>query len=553
MTDFLAFSAAWPENTLKNLTGPNSAELGRERYYDRFNAACMDAPPKAATRVPGVIPSGVAREGFAAHGFVGDFYHRVHINPLTINAGLLTSDTVYDVIIWSGYLDRIVYITDMTPGAQDGIGLDETPPWTLYPLTDILIKLTLTAAGPPTQDTDIVFETSVGDLGLHISASRIVSFPFEPDWQDGFNFAMTFGTIITKLGRRKEQRRAAAAQPSFRFVFTAWYPQQTGRDLAAVLQNAFDRVLALPVFCFGETVIDMPAPASVRLKPFTDNWFLVRRAKIATLYDYRARRQQVLNIAGVDPAQGVIDFVQDIALDRVDVVYPSIPAHLDAYSLSRPTNDIAKARLTFASFIDGGGELSGAPGAPAEFPFAFNFERGLEQKFEMTRSLTGFEGGVEALTPLVSYGLMGVSGDLATFNKADEFKLLDFFAAAQGRRFAFKYVSPVVMFEVDRDYLAGQSEVSVKGRETTILSRRSPLAFWYDDYAGIKTTVTVTGIDSAAGGGVLYFSEPFPHPIKQGAVMGRIYTVRLDQDVLELDYKSSAAAKTRFALQEVLA
>lgn len=280
---------------------------------------------------------------------------------------------------------------------------------------------------------------------------------------------------------------------------------------------------------------------------------MVRRALMLVAFDYKNDRQQVLNISDMDAATGVVDLVQDITLERVDAVYPSLPSYLESYNLTQVTSALSQVKLNFKGYVDSNGALNNVPALPAAWPFKFNFANGLNQSFETTRSLTNFDGGVMALSPLLGYALTTISGDVVTFNKAQEFALLDFFVAAHGRKTAFSYHNPVAMFEAARDYLAGQTTINVLGTDaTTALDRIGPLTLWYRDKTGTTATVTVTGIEADANGRTLYFSAPFPHAIKKGALLGRIYTMRLDQDILELNYTTSAVAEASITLKEVM-
>lgn len=555
MVNFLTSGPAfWTETALKNQNNPNSAEPGRARYYSNTCVGFIELAPYAASRTRAVFMAGRSLVGFMAHGFVDDFYNRIHLSPRTIEAGLLSNETAYVITLWNAYITETVAISAINLSDSAGITLDKTPPLALLPLTDLTLNLTLTMDGPPTQATGVVFVTTAGDLTLNVSASRVLRFPFEPDWQSGFTFGITCANIITQLGRRYEQRRAVTSQPAFTISFTAWYPRQKGRELSDLLENAFDRVLALPLFCFGECVAGTPTANSLKLKPFSNNWFMVRRAQMLVAFDYQNDRQQVLNISDMDAATGLINLVQDITLARVDAVFPGLPSYLESYSLTQVTSALSQVKLNFKGYADGNGALNNVPALPAAWPFTFNFENGLSQSFETTRSLTNFDGGVTALSSLIDYALTTISGDVVSFNKTDEFALLDFFVAAHGRQAAFSYHSPVAMFEAARDYLAGQTTISVLGTDAaTALDRIGPLTLWYRDKTGTTATVTVTGVEATASGRTLYFSAPFPYAIKKGGLLGRIYTMRLDQDVLELNYTTSAVAEANITLKEVMA
>lgn len=259
MVNFLTSGPAfWPETAIRNQNNPNNAEAGRGRYYTRTCVGFMEIAPYAASRTRAVFMAGRSLAGFTAHGFVDDFYNRIHLSPRAIDAGLLSNETAYIITLWNAYITETVAISAINLSNSAGIKLDKAAPLGLLPLTDLTLTLTLTMDGPPTQDTEVVFVTTAGNLTLNVSASRVIRFPFEPDWRSGFTFGVTCANILTQLGRRHEQRRAVTSQPAFAISFTAWYPRQKGRELTDVLENAFDRVLAVPLFCFGECVVNTP-------------------------------------------------------------------------------------------------------------------------------------------------------------------------------------------------------------------------------------------------------------------------------------------------------
>ena len=147
-------------------------------------------------------------------GLGDEFFNKIYVLPRSIDAGIIISDLVFGLDIYSSYRVPVTWT-----GYDDsilGTGVDiETPvpgaPIIFPPQSGALRDLTLDDIGPPKIDGNIVFTFDVGGALLPVTGSRSQFLPYEPDGD--LTESLIFVTDI--LGGRSgpEQRRALRPQP----------------------------------------------------------------------------------------------------------------------------------------------------------------------------------------------------------------------------------------------------------------------------------------------------------------------------------------------------
>ena len=97
--------------------------------------------------------------------------------------------------------------------------------------------LTVLPSGPAQQDTTYTFVTGIGERSLTITASRLLLFPFWPDWSDGLEIDYAFDTVLTRGENGDEQRRPLAKRPLRTLRATIWGDGVNGQRLHHLVQH----------------------------------------------------------------------------------------------------------------------------------------------------------------------------------------------------------------------------------------------------------------------------------------------------------------------------
>lgn len=544
----------WAERELKNITRPNSAELSRARYYDTAATGYMPVGGVGlGPRMRGPFKTGTSRPGWVCKNFANDFYNRIHMTPTRIDAGLIASDVTYEVLFFNAFVGQSATISAITAAVPDGLKFDLVTPYTLPSLVDVTIRVTFLAVGPPTQDCDVVFSNNLQDKVLAVTGSRLVDFDYEPDWGTGVELIMGYNTVITPRGRQREQRRPLSNYPEWQLRFSLWYTGAKARQLNAVFKAGLNRMYTLPVYPAGVRVLAILDQRRVQLSDISANWWWVRQAQMVTLIDLQSGRRQMLNILTLNADSGIVTFAEDIKLDTAYAAYPAMQAYYTAVNAKQVTTNLFSYTVTFKLYASGSEPLRNLPPAPTAWPLNFNWANGISQQPEVTRAVAQTPGGVESITPLITYPLTYFSGGLTVLSRTQEFALYDFFAGVKGSYKAFKYYDPASVFVTASVTLRDATIIRVKGDGLNVLNAKTPVTLYLQGqgYNNLKLLATTT-ITRDDGDSDIYLAAPCPQEIPVGAELGLVYTVRLDDDKLQLSYKAAGRATTNIRFKEVM-
>lgn len=553
MVDHLTCGAAvWPETALKNKNNANSAELSRARYYDPAATAFMERAPKGGPRTKFVIPGGINRNGFVAPGFLDDFYNRLHMSPVVIDAGLIVSAVSYNVWFFNAWLNKPINFTAINTGAPAGLNIDFDLPYTLSRFTGRQITITFLEQGPPTQNTEILFINNGGNKVLPVFGRRLTDFYPEPAWGDDFELTVGYNTVLTRLGRQKEQRRPLSNYPTWQISCNFWDIKQKGRDISGMFKTGLNRMVSLPLFTAGVRVLGVINSRQIRVSDISRNWWFVRQAQTVTLIDDRNKERQILSVAAIDTANGVITFIEELKLVYVAEAYPCVQAYYTAASARQITHDLLTWSATLKVYAYGAEPLRGLPAPPEVFPFAFNFANSLRQTPEITRGVTFAPGGIEIISPLITYPYDTFEGTVTLLSQADEFKFLDFFTGVKGRHKAFTLYNPAVMFETVREARAGAAFIRVKGNKNNILNLKRPLRFYVLGPGLVRPVILADTLHPRDDGDSdMYLTTPCPTDISAGSLLGLACTARLNSDDATIKYTAPGKASVSLSFKEI--
>ncbi|MEE9422616.1 hypothetical protein [Candidatus Vondammii sp. HM_W22] len=210
--------------------------------------------------------------GGLSPSFSADWYHRVHIRPNPIALGNLLSEQSRDVEVWNAHLtDQLL----SSIAATDTEGLQLTAPYaaptTFKNLESRLYQLSVYTTGPPRIDADFTFNFPAESPVLSVTGTRIVIFPFRPNWRDPLSERLEWLTDLLPNYDGTEQRIRLREIPRRIFEFRITLHGMDKRRFEALLWEWQARVYALPIWTDPGRLDAQVAVGSVQLSVSTDD------------------------------------------------------------------------------------------------------------------------------------------------------------------------------------------------------------------------------------------------------------------------------------------
>jgi hypothetical protein len=300
--------------------------------------------PGGAAIVSNLPVSTAPRPLVGLHGgaYLDDYYYRIHITPSRLDLGNIASAQIMPLWVWNAHFEpRTLTAID---GIAEGVSLtgQPEPPLLYAALQEREYELSVTPDGTPNLDTGLVWEFDSGESsGSQITATRIVAWPFVPDWSEGITERLIWATDIMQSETLAEQRRAIRQAP--RREFDAAF-HATGRErqyLDLLLYGWSARVWVLPVWPdIQQLPLDLPAgslsiPCQTADFDFRDGGLaLLRGAEAGAVFDI-----EVVEVAAVAAGGLSLSRVTERDWPRGARLYPARTAQLrQAPSLNRRTD-----------------------------------------------------------------------------------------------------------------------------------------------------------------------------------------------------------------------
>lgn len=174
---------------------------------DGWLASQGNAGIYASTQPVAENPRSLVGHGGFSTGYGALFYNRIHMTPSLVDFGNLLTDSARYVELWNGFLASKPLESLASAGA-DGVSLDSpvAVPSTLLPLQAVVYTLTVITDGPAEINALFTWQVDGQDLLLIVVGSRVVVFPFLPNWEDGLEEELAWKTSIERAYAGDEQR-----------------------------------------------------------------------------------------------------------------------------------------------------------------------------------------------------------------------------------------------------------------------------------------------------------------------------------------------------------
>lgn len=209
-----------------------------------------------------------AHTGTAIHGFVRDYYHRVHITPAALSLGNVAGAQRRDIGVWNAHFvdNRLTSI-----GQKNTEGLRLTPPKvapTVYgPLEYRVHNLNIFQQGPPVQDAEYAFNFAGEVRRLTVALRRILLFGLDPNWTRPVIERLEWLTDVMVSRANVEQRARLRAEPRRSYEYRILTRDNHERTrLHNRLLSGQGRFYALPVWP-DTTTLTQPLAAGISQIP----------------------------------------------------------------------------------------------------------------------------------------------------------------------------------------------------------------------------------------------------------------------------------------------
>lgn len=208
---------------------------------------------------------------------LGDFWFEIiHVFPRLIDAGMILTTQTFALEIFNAdrWLDHTLLTFDNNAG--DGIFITDLPtlPYTLLSLESLSLTLQITPQGPPVIIGTLDFESDLYIIGIPITGSRIVLFPFRPE--EPLHEQLEFLTQVMPSINGKEQRVALRKNPRQIFEMEILKQKPHRQAIEMLLFDWQSRMFGVPVWFEPMNLTVTAAAADLTINVNTTNYADVR-------------------------------------------------------------------------------------------------------------------------------------------------------------------------------------------------------------------------------------------------------------------------------------
>ncbi|STZ08605.1 Uncharacterised protein [Moraxella caprae] len=154
-----------------------------------------------------------------AHSFVDDFYHRIHIDNLQADLGVVASKQVINFALWNAYFEPLDL--KRIDGLTAGVYFDnhDLPPLVFQALEERSWQLHILPDGDAQLNLDLAWRfvgkvsQNAYQVASKLSGQRVIGFAWLIDWDKGVNESLAWHTDILQSQTGFEQRRSLRLAP----------------------------------------------------------------------------------------------------------------------------------------------------------------------------------------------------------------------------------------------------------------------------------------------------------------------------------------------------
>lgn len=197
-----------------------------------------------------VFPAGAAKTGYKFTSFIDDFYDRIHIFPASLTFANLVTPTNGLFSIWNAWRVSET-LNSVVSNNSTGLSLSGFPsvPHVMKPLEYSTFTLNALPDGPATINGMFTFTFNTGQsVQLTVTGSRVVVFPFKPNWATPVNETLEWKTDVLRSFSGVEQRRSLRLMARRGFEYQFLMSGKAVQKFESLIQGWHGRNFLLPVW-----------------------------------------------------------------------------------------------------------------------------------------------------------------------------------------------------------------------------------------------------------------------------------------------------------------
>lgn len=193
-------------------------------------------------------------EGAFVHSFFDDYYNRIHVFPNPLDFGYIASESIQTFQVWNAYLTT-QHLDSVTLANDAGLVVTGGPlsNFDLLGLEAITYTVTASITGPGQVDATYTFAfTGLPAITLSIHGSRVILFPFEPNWAASVIERLEWLTAVNTMRYGAEERAKLRQHPRQTLEYSFLLHSDYQRLLPSLLFGWQGRAWGVPLWVQGQ-------------------------------------------------------------------------------------------------------------------------------------------------------------------------------------------------------------------------------------------------------------------------------------------------------------
>lgn len=225
---------------------PNLVDFGEPVLRDAFFADVGSQAP-LTINLPQIPPPRLAFHGYNQEAVNSFLYGRIYVDPALLNLGNLVSSQTREFSVWNATFGSSD-VTSVLAANDEGLTLAEplSAPYTLQPLQQVFYSVAISVDGPA--QIAATYSLIINDVvyTVQVTGSRVVIWPFPPNWSSAVNEALEFYTNVLKSFDGMEQRVSLRTKARRRLSYDFRVLRTDSQHLDNILWGWQNRSFAVP-------------------------------------------------------------------------------------------------------------------------------------------------------------------------------------------------------------------------------------------------------------------------------------------------------------------
>lgn len=282
--------------------------------------------------------------------FSQDWYDRIHVSPLNINLGNITSGQTRELYVWNAFLNLSKTLNSITVDGDDtGVTLvepDATP--SLYvPLELKAFTFEFETNGPATINLTYSFNFADSTVRtVDIDGRRAILFAFTPDWSDTVTETLEWLTNIIEVENGLEYRQHLRANPRRIFEYSIGFSEADKRKLEQYMYAWKARPFIVPLWPECQTLGATVPAGTLTINVDTQNRSYIVGGLVALMDD--PLNNEVVEIASLTASSITLSAVTTKSWSATTRIVPALSSQMPKIAgLSRKTAGLTTGTVRF--------------------------------------------------------------------------------------------------------------------------------------------------------------------------------------------------------------